>query len=101
MRIHRLFQQGDIVQIINHQSPLYGMLLTLESIQGDKYLVSLVGGQKNDFFLHDLGPWLGYHFHKKLYKAHLIQIQILAVDIGDRPWFDEIKEVIKKLDFFP
>jgi hypothetical protein len=100
MRIHRLFQQGDMVQIINHQSPLYGMILTVDSIQSGKYFVAL-GGQKNKFFLHDLGPWLGYHFHKKLYKAHLIQMQILAVDVGDRAWFDEIGEVIKKFDYLP
>lgn len=100
MRIHHLFRHGDMVQIINPDSPLYGMLTTVH-IHDQTYFVAFDNGEKIEILLHDVGPWLGYHFQKNLYRANLIQMQILAVDLGDRVWFDEIRDMIERLDYFP
>ena len=101
MRIHRSFQQGDLVQIIDPSSPQYSLLVTIVSIKDGKCIVKLEDGQNIELSLHDLGPVLDYRAHKTLYRAHLIQMQLLAVDLGDRKWFDELKEIIEKLDFLP
>ncbi|MEW9672741.1 hypothetical protein [Ammoniphilus sp. 3BR4] len=100
MRIHQLFRHGDMVRIINPDSPLYGMLMTVH-IQDQTYFVIFDNEKKLELPHHEFGPWLGYHFYKSLYRAHLLQLQLLAVDLGDRTWFDEIRNVIERLDNLP
>lgn len=101
MRIDRTFKQGDSVQIIDPENPLYGSLGTVFRLKDKKCHVRFDDGQILEFSLHDIGPILDYQTHKTLYRSHLIQLQLLAVDIGDRTWFEEIKGIIIKLDYLP
>ncbi len=88
-----MFQAGDVVRIINHNSLLYGEVLMIDSQKENYYILNLANGKKITCYHQDIVSWLKPNEYKKLYRAQLIQMQILAVDTDDREWFDKLGEI--------
>lgn len=94
-----LFQKGNFVQVIDEDHQLYGEIGEISSIglQG-RYLVKFVNGHEMVLKIQEIALWLGYDTDMKLRKAQLLQLQSLAVDLADKQWFEEIGEILRKLE---
>lgn len=93
-----LFQKGNFVQVVDEDHQLFEEIGEISSIgvQG-RYLVKFSNGHEMVLKIQEIALWLGYETDMKLHKAHLLQMQSLAVDLGDKQWFEEIGEILKKL----
>jgi hypothetical protein len=97
MRLYNVLQPGTVVKVINSENHFYGLVCRIAGVEsGGQYFVNFCD-KKLLFLPQEIVPWLEETRYKELYKAHLIQLQILAVDIGDRQWFDEIVDKLKEL----
>ncbi|WP_017727830.1 hypothetical protein [Halalkalibacterium ligniniphilum] len=100
MRNQRAFQAGDVVRIINPNNLLYGEVSIIDSQKENYYILNLSNGKKITCYHQDIVSCLSYKEYKKLLKAHLIQLQILAVDLGDKKWFEELGEIYDKFQLY-
>lgn len=99
MSQYGLFRKGDLVQVVNEENYLYEEIGEIRSIgHNGRFFIRLADGQETIVSSQEIAPWLGSAIQKQLYKAHLFQLQSLAVDISDRQWFEEIGKIIDTLD---
>lgn len=99
MSRYGLFRKGDIVQVVNEENYLYEEIGEIRSIGLNGWFsIRLADGQETIVSTQEIAPWLGSAIEKKLWKAHLLQLQSLAVDISDRQWFEELGKILKTLD---
>lgn len=94
-----LFQKGNFVQVIDEDHQLWGEIGEISSIGlHGRYLVKFANGHEMVLKIQEMAMWLGYDTDMKLHKAQLLQLQSLAVDLSDKQWFEEIGELLKKLE---
>ncbi len=99
MKRYGLFQRGDFVQVINEENYLYQEIGEIRCIKTNgQFSLRLADGQEILVSRLEVAPWLGHEKEKKLFKAHLLQMQALAVEVSDRQWFDELGQILKELD---
>jgi hypothetical protein len=61
MNPYQLFQKGEIVQVINANSSLYGKVGKIDFITiSCRYLVKFQEGNYASLFPKDISPYLGY-----------------------------------------
>ena len=91
------FTKGDIVQIINEEHMFQGQVCQIIVCAMTRYLQHLSDGQKIWVSNYEISRQLGDEQERELYKAQLIQMQHLAVDLGDEQWFNEIRAKLDSL----
>lgn len=93
------YQKGQMIQIINDEHPLYGEMGEIDSYNMyGQYLVKLAGGNWISIFPFEIGPWLGEKMEQELYRAQLLQLQLLAIDHHDRQWFEDLRAILRQLE---
>lgn len=95
-----LFQIGDQVMVMNEEDTLFSQVgsICAQGFMGKKYLVAFDNGEKQYYDAMEITHWINSTNELKLYKAQLLQLQSLAVDLGDKNWFEEIGKVLKQLE---
>lgn len=85
------YQKGETVTILKDDDPFHETKCSIISCEKDnRYLVRVKTGRKRSYKAEHLVAQLSHVEEQKLYREQLIQLQLLAVDLGDESWFEEV-----------
>ncbi|RBW69266.1 hypothetical protein [Bacillus taeanensis] len=98
MKVCYPLRVGKIVKVINEELPICGEICEIKDKQKNgQFLIKSADGLTFSVNKSDVAPWLTSKQEMALYEAQLFQLQLLAVEINDHHWFDEIGKMLSEL----